>query len=183
MYELSKARLVRPDTVRFSMIHVPRGEGAEAQKKAKSLADSLSAEIGANPAKFDEVALRSKLPNSGFQAGDGGYLPKSSEAVRVVGSDFLNAVFALKLGDVSRVLENQRGFQIVKVTELYAQTTLALNDPYQLENKGAGTVRDYIGTMLYQQRQQKVVEEATQELVNELRAGKPFRIFEENLNW
>lgn len=183
MYELSKAKLVRPDTVRFSMIFVPRGEGPEDQKKAKALADSLSSEINANAIKFDEVALRSQKPNSGFQAGDGGYLPKTAEAVRVVGPDFLNSVFALKVGEVSRVLENPRGFQIVKVTELYAQSTLSLNDPYQLENKNAGTVRDYIGNMLYQQRQQKVVEEATQELVNELRVGKPYKIFEENLNW
>jgi parvulin-like peptidyl-prolyl isomerase len=183
MYELSKAKLVRPDTVRFSMIHVPRGKGEEDLKKAKSFADGLAAEINSNSSKFDEVALRSQKPNSGYQAGDGGYLPKSAEAARVVGSDFLNAVFALKVGEVSRVLENPRGFQIVKVTEVYAQATLGLNDPYQLENKSAGTVRDYIGNMLYQQRQQKVVEEATQELVSELRAGKPYRIFEENLNW
>jgi hypothetical protein len=71
----------------------------------------------------------------------------------------------------------------VKVTELYAQTTLGLNDPYQLENKKAGSVRDYIGSMLYQQRQQKVVEDATSALIEELRTGKPFKIFEENLNW
>ena len=183
MYELSKSKLVRPDTVRFSMIHVPRGQSPEDIKKAKAFADGLSAEINTNASKFDEVALRSQKTNSGYQAGDGGYLPRSAEAVRVVGSDFLNAVFSLKVGEVSRVLENPRGFQIVKVTELYAQSTLSLNDPYQLENKSVGTVRDYIGNTLYQQRQQKVVEEATQELVSELRAGKPYKIFEDNLNW
>ena len=34
MYELSKAKLVRPDTVRFSIIFVPRAEGSDGQKKA-----------------------------------------------------------------------------------------------------------------------------------------------------
>lgn len=181
MYELSKAKLVRPDTVRFTIIFVARGEGADGQKKAKDLADKLASEIGSNSAKFDEVALRSQKPNSGFQAGDGGYLPKSAEAQQVVGIEFLNAVFALKNGEVSRVLETPRGCQIVKVTETYIQKTLELNDPYQLGSPG--TVRDYIGNMLLQQRQQKVVEEATLELVNELRSGNPYKVFDKNLEW
>ena len=98
-----------------------------------------------------------------------------------MGIDFLNAVFALKNGEVSRVLETARGAQIVKVTETYSQKTLELSDPYQLGSPG--TVRDYIGNMLFQQRQQKVVEEATLELVNELRSGTPYKVYEKNLEW
>lgn len=183
-YELSKAKLVRPDTVRFSMIFVPRVEGADAQKKARELAEKLAAEVGKNPGKFDEVALRGNLPNSGFQAGDGGYIPKSSEAQKVVGTEFLDTVFALKVGEVSGLLENQKGFQIVKVTETYMQKTLELTDLYQLG--GRGTVREYIGNMLYQQKQQRVLKQATEELIAELRSGKPkppFEIKETNLNW
>ncbi|MFA6507155.1 MAG: peptidyl-prolyl cis-trans isomerase [Treponemataceae bacterium] len=181
MYELSKAKLVRPDTVRFTIIFVARGEGADGQRKAKEIADKLAAEIGHNSTKFDEISLRSQKPNAGFQAGDGGYLPKSAEAQQVVGIDFMNALFALKNGEVSRVLETPRGCQIVKVTETYVQKTLELNDPYQLGTPG--TVKDYIGNMLLQQRQQKVVEEATLELVKELRSGNPYKVFDKNLEW
>lgn len=180
-YELSKAKLVRPDTVRFTMIFVPRGDNADALKKARETAEKLAAEIGSSSAKFDEVVLRAQMPNAAYQAGDGGFLPRSAEAAQVVGADFMNAAFALKVGDVSKLLENPRGFQIIKVTEMYLQKTLELNDPYQLGARG--TVRDYIGNMLLQQKQQKVIEEATLELVTELRAGNPFQIFENNLAW
>jgi len=183
-YELSKAKLVRPDTVRFSMIFVPRGEGADAQKKAKDLADKLAAEVGSNASKFDEVALRAKMPNPAFQAGDGGFLPKSAEASKVVGTDFMEIAFSLKVGEVSKLLENQRGYQIIKVTETYVQKTLELTDTYQLGSRA--TVREYIGNMLYQQKQQKIIQKATEELVAELREGKPkppFEVKEANLNW
>lgn len=183
-YELSKAKLVRPDTVRFSMIFIPRGDTPDAQKAARDLAGKLSSEIGKQSSKFDEVSLRANLPNSGFQAGDGGYLPRSAEAAKVVGSDFLNTAFSLKIGEVSGLLENPKGFQIIKVTEIYGQKTLDLTDLYQLG--GRATVREYIGNMLYQQKQQQVLKQATEELVTELRKGTPtppFEIKDANLNW
>jgi len=180
-YDLYKSRFVRPDTVRLSVIFIPRGDGAEGYRKSKELADRLAAEIGGNAAKFDEVALRSKLPNAEFEADSGTYLEKSAEAIRVVGPEFMNAVFALKLGEVSRVLENQRSFQLVKATEIYAQKILELGDPYKLGARG--TVRDYIGQMLFQQTQQKVIEEATAELLKELKTANSFQVFDKNLNW
>ncbi len=180
-YDLYKPNFVRPDTVRLSMIFVPRGEGADGYKKARELADKLYAEIGGNGSKFDEVSLRSQMPNSGFQADSSSYLEKSAKAQSLVGPDFMGAVFSLKVGEVSAVLENPKGFQIVKVTETYAQKTLELSDPYRLGSRG--TVREYIGQMLFQQTQQKVIEAATAELVKELRAGNSFQVFEKNLNW
>jgi len=45
------------------------------------------------------------------------------------------------------------------------------------------TVRQYIAAGLLEQRQQEILERATRELTTELRAGNPFRIMENNLNW
>jgi len=180
-YELSKSKLVRPDTVRFSMIFIPKGEGADAQKKSRALADKLVADIGTNPSRFDEASVRAGAPNSGYQAGDGGYLPKATESVQVVGSEFLNVAFSLKVGEVSRLLENPRGFQIIKVTETYAQKTLELNDVYQLGARGS--LKEYIANQLSQEIQQRAIDTASGELLNELRAGKSFKIDEKLLNW
>ncbi|MDR2477026.1 MAG: peptidyl-prolyl cis-trans isomerase [Treponema sp.] len=180
-YNLSKSQFVRPETVRFSMIQVPYGADAAAKTKAKDLADRLKKEVGSNPSKFDEVALRGQAPNSGYQAGDGGFLPRNLEAQQVVGQEFINTAFSLKQGEVSKMMEGARGYQIIKVTETYAMKNLELDDIFQLGTRI--TVRDYIGNAMLQERQQAVLAQATQELVSELRAGKTFQVFEKNLNW
>jgi parvulin-like peptidyl-prolyl isomerase len=180
-YTLAKSQFVRPDTVRFSMIQVPFGTDPAEKTKAKELADRLVREIGSNAAKFDEAVIRGQVPNSGYQAGDGGYLPRNMEAQQVVGQDFLNTAFALKQGEVSKLIEGPRGFQIIKVTETYEQKNLGVDDVVQLGTRM--TVRDYIGNSLLQERQQAVLEKATAELISELRTGNPFQIFENNLSW
>ena len=180
-YNLTKAQFVRPDTVRFSMIQIDYGPDAAAKTKAKELADRLFREIGSNPSKFDEVVLRGQSPNSGYQAGDGGYLPRNMEAAQIVGQEFINTAFSLKQGEVSKLMEGARGYQIVKITEMYAQRNLELDDIYQLGTRM--TVRDYIANAMLQERQMEVLSRATQELVAELRAGKTFQVFDKNLVW
>jgi len=180
-YNLTKSQFVRPDTVRFSMIQVEYGPDAASKSKAKELADKLNKEIGSSAVKFDEVVLRGQTPNSGFQAGDGGYLPRNMEAAQVVGQDFITTAFNLKQGEVSKLMEGIRGYQIIKVTETYAQKNLELDDIFQLGSRI--TVRNYIGNSLLQERQMEALTKATQELVAELRAGKTFQVFEKNLTW
>jgi len=180
-YNLNKAQLTRPDTVRFSMIQIEYGPDAASKTKAKNLADSLIREIGSSPSKFDEVVLRGQSPNSGYQAGDAGYLPRNMEAAQVVGQDFITTAFNLKQGDVSKLMEGVRGYQIIKVTETYAQKNLELDDIFQLGSRM--TVRGYIGNSMLQARQMETLKKATEELVAELRAGKTFQIFERNLTW
>jgi parvulin-like peptidyl-prolyl isomerase len=181
MYNLTKSQFVRPDSIRFSMIQIEYGENAASKTRAKELADRLVREIGANATRFDEVVLRGQAPNSGYQAGDAGYLPRNMEAAQVVGQDFINVAFNLKQGEVSRLMEGARGYQIIKVTEMYTQKNLELDDIFQLGSRM--TVRDYIGNVLLQERQAEVLTKATEELVAELRAGRTFQVFERNLIW
>jgi parvulin-like peptidyl-prolyl isomerase len=180
-YNIAKSQFIRPDTVRFSMIMVPIGSASAEKTRARELANRLAQEIGSNPGKFDEVSVRAQAQNSGYRAGDGGYLPRNPQAQQVVGLDFLNAAFSLKQGEVSRLLESPNGYQIIKVTETYAQKNLELDDVFQLGSRM--TVRNYIGTMLYQERQQAALEKASEELVKELRIGTPFQVFENNISW
>jgi parvulin-like peptidyl-prolyl isomerase len=127
------------------------------------------------------VEQRSQAPNSGFQAGDGGFLPRNMEAAQIVGQEFMNVAFNLRMGEVSRVIEGRPGFQIIKVTEIYAMRNLELDDIFQLGTRI--TVRDFIGNGLLQERQMEVIARATEELVTELRAGRTFQVFERNINW
>jgi parvulin-like peptidyl-prolyl isomerase len=181
LYNAQKSEFVRPDTVRFTMIQIEYGPDGLSKSKAKELADKLNREIGNNASRFDEAVMRSQSPNSGYKAGDGGYLPKNEEAQRVAGDDFVKTAFSLKQGEVSKVIEGLRGYQIIKITETYPRKDLALDDFVQPGNRM--TVRDYIGNGLLQEQQQKVLAQATEELINELRTGNTFQVFEKNLNW
>jgi len=180
-YNIRRSELVRPETIRFSMIQVPYGSDAASRTKARTLADSLIREIGTDPSKFDEVMQRSVAPNSGFQAGDAGYVPRNPEARQALGQNFIDAAFTLRQGQVSRVIEGQQGFQIIKVTENYAVKNLEMNDIIQLGTRI--TVRDYIGQFLLTQRQQAILVKASEELVSELRTNRTFQVFEDRLNW
>lgn len=178
-FALARERFVRPETVRFSMIQVPYGPDAASKVKAKELADSLFREIGASPSRFDEVSARAQAANSGYVAGDGGFLPRNLEAQKVVGQDFLNTAFSLKQGEVSKLIEGVPGYQIIKVTESYAIKNLELDDIFKLGTRV--TVKEQIGNAMMMEKQQRVLAQASQELVAELRTGNPFRIFEANI--
>ena len=180
-YNLSKAQFIRPDTVRFSMIQVPYGPDAASKTRAKGLADKLNQDIGSNPSKFDEAVMKSQTPNSGYQAGDGGYLPRNMQAQQAAGVDFITTAFSLKQGEVSKLIEGIQGYQIIKITETYSQKSLELDDIVQPGSRM--TVRQYIAQNMMQQRQQEAVAKASQELIKELRTGNSFQIMENNLNW
>ena len=180
-YNLNKSGFIRPDTVRFSMIQVPYGQDAASKNRAKQLADNLNRDIGSNPARFDEAVLRGQAPNAAYQAGDAGYLPRNPMGLQAAGEDFINTAFSLRQGEVSKVIEGVRGYQIIKITETLPLKALELDEIADLDNRM--TVREYIRQGLLQQRQQEVLARATQELVTELRVGNPFQIMENNLNW
>ena len=180
-YLLRRAELFRPDTIRFTMIQVPFGDTADSRAKAKTLAESLIREINNDPSKFDEVTARHLAPNSGFIAGDAGYLPRNAEARQVVGQEFLDVAFNLRQGQVSRLIEGRQGFQIIKITENYSSRQLELSDGISFGNRV--TVREYIGQFLFTQKQQIILAQASQELISELRTSRTFQVFENNIRW
>jgi parvulin-like peptidyl-prolyl isomerase len=177
-YNLNKAQFIRPETVRISMIQIPLGSDAAARSKAKELAERLAREIGSNPAKFDETALKAQSPNSGYQGGDFGYLPRNPQGQQVVGTELFEAAFNLKQGEVSRMIETPRGFFIMKITETYEMKPLNLDDIAQPGSQM--TLRQYIGTRL----QQESLVRISQELIEELRKqAAVIKIYDNNLNW
>jgi len=179
VFEQARAQFVRPETVRFSMIQVPYGADAAARTRARTQADNLAREIGTSPARFQQVVVRSQTPNSGIQAGDAGFLPRTMEAQAIVGQNLIDTAFNLRNGQVSGVIEGVSGFQIIKITETYSMAFLELDDIVHLGTRI--TVRDQIGNALLQQRQQEAFARATHELVTGLRRGNPFTIFENNI--
>ena len=181
LYNLSRAQFVRPETIRFSMIHVPFGPDTASRTRARELADRLNREIGADSSRFDEAVLRGQSPNSGYQAGDGGFIPRNMAAVQMMGEEFINTAFSLRQGEVSRVIQGNQGFQIVKITSSLPQRNLELDDI--IVPGTSETVRQNIAGALMQQRLQETTIRAADELMTALRAGNPFQIMENQLNW
>lgn len=158
---------VRPDTVRVRMLVAPfRSPGEKTQ--AQTTANNLSRQIGNDPSKFDEAARDFRKPNSGYLSGDA-FVYKDDRVRQAMGTTFVDTVFGLKQGDVSRVVERPDGFYIIKVMETYRAKTLNLDDVYNLEDPRSITVRQTITAAEMQRRFMTTLEQASEELVTELK--------------
>lgn len=80
--------------------------------KARAQAESLLQQVRKKPASFAELAKKnSQDPGSAVKGGDLGYFPRGA----MVGP-FENAVFGMKVGELSDIVESQFGFHIIKLT-------------------------------------------------------------------
>jgi parvulin-like peptidyl-prolyl isomerase len=181
-YELASTDLIQPETLEFSAIVFPVANDSERNRK-RDEANRLAREIN-NPEAFDEKLQRGKAPNAGYNVAQRSILQKNSAGQQRAGQSFMDESFALAQGKISKVLEipsgQARGFYIIKVTGKYPKKFLALDDTHLAYGE---TVRVVLKEAIMQKRQQEVLTRAQQELVDELRKGNPYKIFEENLNY
>lgn len=111
-YEQNQARYGTGEQRRAShiLITAEGGDKAGARKKA----DQLVAQVKAKPGDFEKLAREnSKDPGSAAQGGDLGFFGKG-----MMVKPFEDAVFGMKAGDISDVVESDFGFHIIKVTEV-----------------------------------------------------------------
>ena len=177
-YNLNKAKAVRPDTVRLTMIQIPYIDND--RKKAQEIGNNLAKEIGGNAVKFDQVSVRAG-PSSGYRVGDPGPIPRNPEAQELFGNDFMSTVFDLKPGDVSKLIATPDAFYIVKVVDVYKQRSLTLDD--EIQPGTATTMREYIKAGLLQEKQQAVLKTIQDELVAELSKGNPYSVNEKYISF
>ncbi|MDR3147652.1 MAG: SurA N-terminal domain-containing protein [Treponema sp.] len=189
-YNINKSELRWPDIVGLSLIAVPYGADSTTKARARETANRLLREIGTNPAKFDEAVLRGLATSSGVSAAGGSdyastrklYIRRTREVQQGVGDNFFNVAFGLRQGEVSPLIEGIAAYQIIKVTEIYQQKFLELNDIVDPENPIL--VREYIRQILMAEQQQVLLNQAFSELVTELRAGRNVvTVYDQYLNW
>jgi len=179
-YELYKSQMVRPDTVRVSVIYVDlRSLSGDDKKKASDALRQAASAIKASPSRFDEYVLKAADAGSMLKANSNFYVEKTPQAISAYGNTFVDAVFGMKVGDISAVIENEAGLQIVRVNEILPQKMLTLTDP--LPNNPNATVQDYIKYMLATKKQQDVLGKIQTELHDLLRKSSDVKIFTENL--
>jgi len=112
-YNENKEQLKEEPQVKAShiLIGVDASASAEEKAKAKAKAEALLKEIKGGK-DFAEAAKASSTCPSKEQGGDLGYFGKGQMV-----PPFEQAAFAMKVGDISDVVETQFGYHIIKLTD------------------------------------------------------------------
>jgi peptidyl-prolyl cis-trans isomerase D len=113
-YEQNAARYTTPQERRASHILVAVQESASADEraKAKAEAESLLAQVRQQPDRFAELARKhSDDPGSAEHGGDLDFVGRGATT-----KPFEDALFALKPGEISGVVESEFGYHIIKLT-------------------------------------------------------------------
>ncbi len=105
----------KPDRVRASHILLGVEESATDEQKteARKQADQVLAEVRKPDADFAALAGQHSTCPSRTRGGDLGFFPREGAMVE----PFAAAAFAMKVGEISDVVETRFGYHIIKVTE------------------------------------------------------------------
>lgn len=115
-YEQNKERLGTKEERRAShiLIAAPAGAPAAERDKAKAKAEQLLAELRKAPATFADVARKnSQDPGSAEKGGDLDFVTRGAMV-----KPFEDAMFALKKGELSPVVETEFGYHIIRLDDI-----------------------------------------------------------------
>ncbi len=119
-YEQNKDRLGTKEERRAShiLIAAPASAPAAEREKARAKAEQLLAEVRKAPGTFAEVARKnSQDPGSAEKGGDLDFVTRGAMV-----KPFEDALFALKKGQISDVVETQFGYHIIQLTDIKPAT-------------------------------------------------------------
>lgn len=94
------------------LINAPAEMSGEERKRARERAEALLAEVRRNPTAFAEIARRSSQdPGSAAQGGDLDFFGRG-----MMVKPFEDAVYTMKPGEISNLIETDFGFHIIRLT-------------------------------------------------------------------
>ena len=101
---------------RHILLSVPNGATPEQKAEVRKKAEALLAQAKADPAKFAELAkANSQDPGSAPNGGDLDFFGRGAMV-----PPFEQAVFSLKKGEISELVESDFGFHIIQLTDIKA---------------------------------------------------------------
>ena len=115
-YKENVARLAGAEERRAShiLINATKDASASEREKAKAQAQELLAQVRKKPASFAEVAKKSSQDSgSAPGGGDLGFFARGAMV-----KPFEDAVFGMKKGDISDVVESDFGFHVIMLTDV-----------------------------------------------------------------
>lgn len=113
-YESNQRQFGAPETRQAShiLIAVDNSASEDEKKKARALAEQVHAEVKKDPERFAELAKKhSQDPGSAAKGGELGTFTRGSMV-----KAFDDAVFEMKVGEISPPVESEFGFHIIRVT-------------------------------------------------------------------
>ncbi len=125
-YEQNASRLSGQEERRAShiLISAPKTAPAAERQKAKAKADELLAAVRKSPDSFADVARKnSQDTGSATNGGDLGLFARGAMV-----KPFEDAVFAMKKGEISEVVESDFGYHIILLTEVKAPKTRSFEE-------------------------------------------------------
>lgn len=117
-YDQNAARLSGNEERRAShiLINAPKDAPVAERKKAKAKADELLKAVRAAPASFADVARKnSQDAGSAVKGGDLDFFARGAMV-----KPFEDAVFAMRKGDISEVVESDFGYHIIQLADIKA---------------------------------------------------------------
>ncbi len=115
-YNQNKDRFATPEERRAQhiLILIPRNASESDKSEAQRKAEDMLSQVRANPDRFSELAKNnSQDPGSARNGGDLGYFTKGKMV-----KEFSDAVFSLKKGEISGLVQTEYGYHIIKLTDI-----------------------------------------------------------------
>ena len=143
-YEQNAQRLAAKEERKAShiLIAVTKDAAADVREKAKAAAQALLVKVRAKPDSFADLARKNSQDSaSATQGGDLGYFSKGSMV-----KQFEDAVFALKKGEISDVVESDFGYHIIKLADIKEPKQASfesVRDKLELEYKAQQAQRKF----------------------------------------
>ncbi len=129
-YDDMKFNLRRPTSYRFTMITASKQGKSDAEKKKEGDAmRAIANQLKVNPSSFDEYIVRGAIDpqGSGYQTIPNAVIAKTAESKSKY-PNLYDAIFQLKEGAVSDLIEEDTGFIILRTSILLPEKQLGFDD-------------------------------------------------------
>ncbi|MFP4385362.1 MAG: peptidylprolyl isomerase [Spirochaetia bacterium] len=155
---------------------------AAGKEEARKEAELVYRKLKSGGADFETMAEEhSDESGSKYAGGDVGWVLRVQDPR--YDSKFIKKVFDLDVGELSTVFESSGGYHIVKVTAERDPRVPGLNDPVLPIPGSDITVKEQIKNLLLQQEQTAIIQQVSNDIVDELRGKADIRIYEDRLDW
>jgi len=142
----------------------------EGEAKADTLdrANNILLQIKSGALSFEDAVKESDDTSTKENGGlVPGYAEKDSQTLSYYfGTEASDIIFALKVGEISKLIEGPAGYHIVKVNEFVAESVLTLDDP--LTPGSEETLRDYLAYEVSAELESSAFTAAQNKLISDL---------------
>ena len=183
-YNANKTKFVIPYMVRVNHIFFStQGKSAAEAEKIKVKAEETMLLIKQGKKNFDDLVQEvSDDKNSIKNGGELGFISRDDpNTVKLLGNDFINAVFSTSMDGVHGVLESNQGYHIVVITEKRSARILKLTD--KINPSSPVTVSQYIQQNIQQQNLTKAFSQVTEKVITSLKKEATIKIIDKNIPW